>query len=160
MPAEAFIQTGSLSKALGAFGGLVAGEAGLAARIADSSRTFVGTTPLPPALAAAAICSIQILETHPRMIQGLQERVLQARQRLRSMGFQSCDSSAPILSVSHMDEGKNRRLRNLLLENGIYPTFTDYPGCPPGGHFSFTLSSEHTDHEVDLLLSTVASSCG
>jgi 7-keto-8-aminopelargonate synthetase-like enzyme len=160
LPAEAFLQAGSFSKAFGVFGGMVAGEADLGARIVDSSRTFAGSTPLPPALAAAVICSIQILETHPQMILALQERSLQARQRLRAMGFASCASASPILSVTHLDEGKNRRLWTLLLENGIYPTFTDYPGAPPGGHFRFTLSSEHTDREIDHLLSVIAMSCG
>jgi 7-keto-8-aminopelargonate synthetase-like enzyme len=105
------------------------------------------------------LCSLRILAEHPERIQGLQERSLQARKRLRAMGFKSCDSPSPILSVSHLDEEKNRRLRGLLLEHGIYPTFTNYPGCPPGGHFGFTLSSEHTEQEIDHLLGTIALSC-
>ena len=159
LPEEAYLQTGSFSMAFGVFGGVVAGGEGLGARVADASRTFAGSTPLPPALAAAVICSIQILETHPQMILDLQERSRQARQRLRAMGFESWVSPTPILSVTHGDEKKNRRLRALLLENGIFPTFTDDPGDPPGGHFRFTLSSEHTEREVDHLLSTIALSC-
>ncbi|HSB81240.1 MAG TPA: pyridoxal phosphate-dependent aminotransferase family protein, partial [Candidatus Methylomirabilis sp.] len=47
-----FIQTGTLSKGLGAFGGLVAGQTGLAGKIAEKSLAFVGGTPIPPPLAA------------------------------------------------------------------------------------------------------------
>lgn len=155
LPAGAYLQTGSLGEAFGVAGGLVAGGEGLGARIAEASRTFIGSAALPPALTAAAIGSLQILETRPDLVQRLQARTLQARARLRAMGLPTCDSPVPILCVDHRDPDRNRRLRGLLMENGIYPTF----GADPGDPFRFTLSSEHTDREIDQLLATIAQSC-
>jgi 7-keto-8-aminopelargonate synthetase-like enzyme len=160
LPAESFIQAGTLSKGLGAFGGLVAGPAGLAGKIVQKSQTFVGATPIPPLIAAAAIRSIEILQGNPGLITGLRARMLRVRERVRGLGFRVPPSPAPILSITHHDAGKNLRLRSLLLERGMYPPFTHYPGSPPGGHFRFTISSAHAEEDVNLLLETIGLSCG
>jgi 8-amino-7-oxononanoate synthase len=159
LPLGSFIQTGTLSKGLGAFGGLVAGPAGLAGKIIEKSQAFVGATPIPPPIAAAAIRSIEVLQGSPGLIAGLRGRMLRVRERVRAMGFRVPSSPAPILSITHQDVGKNLRLRSLLFERGIYPPFIHYPGSPPGGHFRFAVSSIHTDEDVDLLLETIALSC-
>ncbi len=160
LPAEAFIQTGTLSKGLGTFGGVVAGPAALAGKIPEKSLAFVGATPIPPPLAAAAIRSIAILQASPGLLASLRARALRVRERVRALGFRVPASPAPILSITHHDTGKNLRLRSLLLKRGIYPTFTNYPGSPPGGHFRFAFSSAHTEEEIDLLLQTIGLSCG
>lgn len=160
LPPVAFIQTGTLSKALGAFGGLVAGSAGLTARIIDRSRAFVGATPIPPPIAAAAVRSIEILQANPGMISGLQTRTAHVRVALSAMGLATGSSPAPIISITYRDTAKNERLRLILLEHGLYlPLIRDYPGSPPGGHFRLTLSSVHTDQDVARLLEAVGQSC-
>ena len=73
----------------------------------------------------------------------------------RGLGFAVSDSPAPICSVTFLDEAKNKALHNILLERGIYPPFINYPGRPPGGHFRFTPSSEHTEEQVETLLQAV-----
>ena len=160
IPPGAFVQTGTLSKALGTFGGLVAGSAGLAARIIDRSQAFAGATAIPPPMAAAAIRSIEILQANPEMIGGLQTNTAYVRERLSAMGFVTGFSPAPIISITHRDTARNERLRLILLEHGLYlPLIRDYPGSPPGGHFRLTLSSAHTDQDVERLLKAVAQSC-
>ena len=159
LPAEAFMQTGTFSKALGAFGGLVAGPAGLVARVIENSRAFVGATPIPPPLAAAGIRALEILQASPELITGLRARMLRVRERVQALGFRVPVSPAPILSITHHDVEKNARLRSLLLDRGIYPPFIHYPGSPPGGHFRFTISSAHAEEDVERLLDTLAASC-
>jgi 7-keto-8-aminopelargonate synthetase-like enzyme len=160
LPQGSFIQTGTLSKALGTFGGLVAGSTALAARIKDGSKAFVAATAIPPPIAAAAIRSIEILQADPGMISGLQTRTAHVRERLAAMGFATGSSPAPIISITHHDTGRNQRLRLILLEHGLYvPLISDYPGSPPGGHFRLTLSSVHTDQDVERLLKAIAQSC-
>jgi 7-keto-8-aminopelargonate synthetase-like enzyme len=80
------------------------------------------------------------------------------RERIAGLGFPLLASPAPIFSVTYGDEARNLRLRSILEQSGIYPTFSNYPGCPPGGHFRFTLSSAHTDDEVERLVQAIASS--
>jgi 7-keto-8-aminopelargonate synthetase-like enzyme len=160
LPPVAFVQTGTLSKALGTFGGLVAGSTGLAARILDRSQAFVGATAIPPPLAAAAIRSIEILHANPGMISRLQTQTAHVRERLRAMGFVTGSSPAPIISITHRDAAMNERLHLILLEHGLFlPLIRDYPGSPSGGHFRLTLSSVHTDQDVMRLLGAIAQSC-
>jgi 7-keto-8-aminopelargonate synthetase-like enzyme len=160
LPPDAFVQTGTLSKALGAFGGLVAGSTGLTARIVDRSQAFMGTTALPPPFAAAAIRSIEILQANPGVIGELQERTVRVRERLGTMGFTTKSSPAPIISITQGDAARNERMRLNLLAHGLYaPLIRDYPGSPPGGHLRLTLSSVHTEPDIDLLLDAIAQSC-
>ena len=56
------IQTVTLSKAFGAYGGAILGTAKLRQRILDRSRMFVGSTPLPLPLANAALAGVRILQ--------------------------------------------------------------------------------------------------
>jgi len=160
LPAGSFLQTGTFSKGFGAYGGLVAGAADTRERAAERSRAFVGATPIPPPLAAAALRAIDLLQAEPALISGLQARMRAVRARVHGLGFPQGASEAPILSITHGDGRRNRRLRSLLLAAGIYPPFINYPGCPPGGHFRFTFSSAHTDAEVETLLQAIADSCG
>jgi 8-amino-7-oxononanoate synthase len=160
LPPDAFVQTGTLSKALGTFGGLVAGLTGLVARIIDRSQAFAGATAIPPPIAAAAIRSIEILQENHGMISGLQTHTAQVRERLRALGFVTGSSPAPIISITHRETARNERLRLILLEHGLYlPLIRDYPGSPPGGHFRLTLSSVHTDQDVERLLKAIEQSC-
>ena len=159
LPPKAFVQTGTLSKAMGTFGGLVAGSAGLAGRIMDRSQAFVGATAVPPPIAAATIRSIEILQANPGMISGLQTRTAHVRGALNAMGLATGSSPAPIISITYRDTARNERLRLILLEQGLYlPLIRDYPGSPPGGHFRLALSSVHTDQDVTRLIDAVAQS--
>jgi len=72
-------------------------------------------------------------------------------------GLVTNDSPAPILSITFGDEARNRRAAIKMSQNGIYPNFINYPGCPPGGHFRMTLSSAHSSEEVEALAACLTS---
>ena len=61
------IQTVTLSKAFGAYGGAILGTARLRQRILDRSQMFVGSTPLPLPLANAALAGVRILKANPSL---------------------------------------------------------------------------------------------
>lgn len=151
-------QTGTLSKGFGVFGGIIPGDSDLISDIHEKSPAFVGCTGLALPLAQAALSSIVHMQTHRHMITDLQERSLVLKQRFRAIGFPLPDTPAPIFSITHHDVEKNNRLNKLLLENGIYPPFINYPGSPPGGHFRFIITSSTPDEQIDLLFDTVKSS--
>jgi 7-keto-8-aminopelargonate synthetase-like enzyme len=160
LPAAAYVQTATLSKALGAFGGLAAGPAWLAARVPERSNAYMAATPIPPPLAAAGISSLEILRRQPSMISGLQERTASVRRRLNAMGFATGGSPAPIVSITHGNAESNERLRVNLLECGLFvPLVRGYPGSPPGGHLRLTLSSVHAEEDIERLLEAIARCC-
>jgi 7-keto-8-aminopelargonate synthetase-like enzyme len=83
---------------------------------------------------------------------------LELKEKLRELGFDFPQSSTPIISLTYENEKKHQKLFQLLLQNGIYPSFLNYPGSPPGGHFRFALSSLHSQEHIDLLYHTISMS--
>jgi len=149
---ERLYQVGTLSKGFGGFGGVIAGDHTLVNAIRTRSGAFIGSTPPPLPVVAATLCAIDLLATQPERIALLQERARTVKSILRELGFAVSEGCAPICSVTFLDAAKNRVLYDQLLSYGIYPSFINYPGCPPGGHFRFTLSSAHMDFQIDALL--------
>ncbi len=151
-------QTGTLSKGLGGFGGFFAGSRSDTAPVRAKSRAFMGSTPVPLPVAAASIRSIQILKAEPDRLARIQKLSATVKPALRKLGFKVSDGAAPICSVTHFDSGRNAYLADCLCSQEIYPSFIDYPGSPPGGHFRFTLSSAHTAEQIDRLMLAVNNS--
>jgi glycine C-acetyltransferase len=95
--------------------------------------------------------------SHRYLILELQKRSIALKEKFIEIGFDMPKTPAPIFSITMYDEEKNGRLRDILLDNGIYPPFIDYPGAPPGGHFRFIMTSETTDEQINLLFDTIKS---
>ena len=155
VPRESIYQTGTLSKGLGSFGGIVVGDRKLVDKIHRRSTAFTGSTPIPMPLAAAALKSFENLAAHPEKVALLRERSVNVKTAFRELGFRTSPGPGPICSVTFLDEEKNGLLGQALEAAGIYPAFINYPGCPPGGHFRFTMSSAHSDEEIERLVGTV-----
>ena len=151
-------QTGTLSKGFGVYGGVIPENYDIIGKIQKGSNAFIGSTGLPLPIAAAAIKSIEYLQKNPQLVRGLQTCSLALKKKLRRIGFDLPLFPSPIISITFNDEKKNKILHEILLENGIYPPFTNYPGAPPGGHFRFAISSVHKDSQIDLLYETIKSS--
>jgi 8-amino-7-oxononanoate synthase len=143
------IQTITMSKAFGVYGGAVLGSKTFVDGCIQRSSTFAGSTPVPLPLAAAARAALQILSDN------------HYRRRLR-VGVNYCrktfpgfapDGKAvnPIMSFIPKTSAEAQRLKRLLLAAGIFPSFIHYPGGPPQGYFRFALSSEHSLEQIELL---------
>ena len=149
------IQTITLSKAFGVYGGAVLGSRELRDIIVTRSRVFVGNTPLPLPLATAAIKSVAVLRTDKRLRRRLLANTIYLKKKLAAAGFSVPDSPAPIIPVILNDAASIDRLRKRLLAAKIYPSFIKYPGGPANGYFRFVISSEHTKSQLNRLLSAL-----
>lgn len=154
----ALFQTGTLSKGLGGFGGLIAADDQTIGAVKSRSSAFKGSTPMPIPMAAAALKSLELLKCDPSLVERLRARSLDLKKELLSLGFRVSEGPSPICSVTFSDATKNEVLFSKLKESGIYPNFINYPGCPPGGHFRFTMSSAHTEEDVQRLLNVIRDS--
>lgn len=145
------IQTITLSKAFGVFGGAVLGSKKLRSDIIARSGIFTGSTPLPPPLAGAALESIAILRADGGLRKQLNQNVHHVRERLRKGGIDVPESPGPVVALTPVSSGEARRLSRRLLAAGIHPPFIRYPGGPEGGSFRFAISSEHAKEQLDRL---------
>jgi 7-keto-8-aminopelargonate synthetase-like enzyme len=155
---ELIFQTGTLSKAFGVYGGIITGSKQLISKIHKKSLAFIGSTGLPLPLIVAAIQSVSYLHSKFQIIQDLQKKSSDIKQKLASLGFDLPQSPTPIVSITKYDEQKNQYLYQILMEKEIYPPFINYPGGPEGGHFRFALSSHHTSAQINLLFEAIKSS--
>ena len=146
------IQTVTLSKAFGAYGGAILGSARLRQRILDRSRMFVGSTPLPLPLANAALAGVRILKANPALRRRLLGNAAYVKTSLRKAGLPLTETPGPIVLLLPRHAAETARLQRALLAAGIYPPFIKYPGGPRHGYFRFVISSEHTRPQLDALL--------
>jgi 8-amino-7-oxononanoate synthase len=152
---QRIIQCATLSKALGVYGGMVLTSRAWREKILERSRVFVGTTPLPPPLAGAALTSLQILRSEPARRVRLFKNLSFARKSLRKAGWEISDTPGPIIRLPAMSEARAGDLKKRLLAVGIYPPFLKY-GASAKGYFRFVLASEHTREQLDRLIAVLS----
>lgn len=152
---ERIVQTISLSKAFGVYGGAILGGVALREKILRTSSMFAGTTPLPPPLAGAALAALRMVRSQPRLRHRLERNVQQVKSALRQQGFPVSAAPTPILAFHPSTPAEAGALRERLLARKIYPCFIEYPGGPETGYFRFAISSEHSRDQLNNLVSAL-----
>lgn len=150
------IQTITLSKAFGAFGGAILGSRGLRKQIAARSHAFIGSTPMPLPLAKAATAGLTLLSSDKHYRQRLRQKTAFVRQALISAGLPVPNTPGPIVSLQPKQPRALDVLRKSLLQAKIYPPLIVYPGAPASGYFRFVISSEHTQTQLQNLVTCLA----
>ena len=145
------IQTITLSKAFGVYGGAILGPASLRKRILTRSRMFASSTPLPLPLANAALRSVQLLTSNKSFRVRLLDNAEYLRNELKAAEVILSEAPGPILALYPKRAKEVPRLRAALLAAGIFPPFIRYPGGPPAGYFRFVISSEHSRQQLKIL---------
>lgn len=145
------IQTITLSKAFGAFGGAVLGTRAVTDAILAKSRCFTGATPLPLPLAAGALESLRVFKANPQLQSRLHANALWVWERLRAGGVLLPDQPGPVLPVTPASPQEAKRVKRRLLAAGIFPPLIRYPGGPEGGYFRLVVSSQHTRTQLAAL---------
>jgi len=153
---ERIIQCATLSKAFGAYGGVVLGSRVLRGKILARSRSFIGTTPLPPPLAGAALAALKILREEPARREKLFRNLFYVRTKLRAAGWDISDTPGPIVRLPALKETQAAELKTRLLAAGIYPPFVKYGDASAQGIFRFIISSEHSRVQLDKLLAVLS----
>ena len=145
------IQTITLSKALGTYGGAVLASRELRDRIMATSNSFAGVTPFPLPLAAAALKSLELLAANPGWRERLFENAARVKSALRKCGVPLPDAPGPIIPLPECTPAQAKALQRALLAAEIYPSYIQYPGGPANGYFRFVISSAHTRRQLDAL---------
>jgi 7-keto-8-aminopelargonate synthetase-like enzyme len=150
------IQTITLSKAFGTYGGAIFASGSLRARIVDSSKMFLGSTPLPLPLANAAMRSVKILKSDRSLPRRLIANVKFVKEALCAKGKLSEVTPGPIVPIVPRSARDATQMRQELLRTGIYPPFVKYATGPANGYFRFVISSEHSRKQLESLVSALS----
>jgi 7-keto-8-aminopelargonate synthetase-like enzyme len=144
---------GTLSKALGTSGAYVAGPTWLIQLLVNTARTFIYTTALPPATAAASIAALSVLRADPERRARLWENRNFFYDGLGSLGFRITASISPIISVLIGDPQKAVAMANRLLQLGVYAPAIRPPTVPQHtSRIRTTVTSEHTHDQLKTVL--------
>ena len=149
------IQLITLSKAFGASGGAVLGPRGLLREIVRGSAAFVGSTPPPLPMAAAALAALRRLREEPELRARLAANSALLKRGLRDAGWAVEATPGPVAAVLPRSAGEAATLKRRLLANGIFPPFIRYPGGPDAGYFRCAVSSEHTAKQIERLVTAM-----
>jgi 7-keto-8-aminopelargonate synthetase-like enzyme len=143
---------GTLGKALGSIGGFIAGSRDLIDFLAANARSFLFTTSLPPAAAAAALASLRILRAEPERVERLWRNARGLHSGLGELGFTVAPQAAAIVPV-FTAEGEASRLSRELYERGVVAQAIAPPYVPPGGErLRLIASAAHSDADVEAIL--------
>jgi 7-keto-8-aminopelargonate synthetase-like enzyme len=152
------IQTITLSKAFGAYGGAILGAASLRRQIVQRSQLFAGHTPVPLPLAAAAMESLRLLRTRKDLRRRLNQNALWLKSELRHLGFPDAAVSTPgpIISLLPKSVEESKRFERAFFAAGILPAITRYPGVPAQGCLRIVVSSEHSRSDLQRVVAACA----
>ena len=121
------IQVGTLSKAIGALGGYVAGSRALIEFLYHRARPFLFSTSHPPAVTAACLAALDILEQEPEIIERLWENTRFFKSGLQQLGFNTGLSESPITPVIAGEGSRAMKLSDRLFEEGVFAQGIAYP---------------------------------
>jgi glycine C-acetyltransferase len=147
------VQVGTLSKAIGVLGGYVAGSQSLRTILEHKARPFLFSTSHPPAVAAACLAAIEVLEEEPELIDRLWENARHFKAGLERLGFDSGHSETPITPVIVGAGALAHRFSDRLFEEGVFATGIGYPTVPEEKSRVRTIvTAEHSREELDTCL--------
>ena len=121
------IQVGTLSKAIGALGGYVAGNRNLIEFLYHRARPFLFSTSHPPAVAAACIAALDVLIEEPEIIDRLWDNTRFFKAGLAGLGFDTGLSESPITPVIAGDSAAAMKLSDRLFEEGVFAQGIAFP---------------------------------
>jgi glycine C-acetyltransferase len=121
------VEMGTFSKAFGVVGGHVSGSKDLTDFAYNKSRTWLLSGSHPPAVAAACIAAIDVLENEPRHVQTLWEHTRYFKKAMNDLGFDTGSSQTPITPVIVGESGVAKKLSARLFEEGVFALPIVYP---------------------------------
>jgi glycine C-acetyltransferase len=145
------IVTGTLGKAMGgASGGYTAAHAEIVEMLRQRSRPYLFSNSLAPAIAAAGIATLDLLETSGELLQRLRENTAYFRSEMVARHFEIPESDHPIVPIMIGDAAAAAEMADRLLAEGIYVRAFSYPVVPRGkSRIRTQMSAAHSRDDLD-----------
>ncbi|MDU2148925.1 MAG: 8-amino-7-oxononanoate synthase [Paeniclostridium sordellii] len=146
------ITIGTLSKAIGSEGGFVCSNKKVIEFLRNKARSFIFSTALSPAVIAASIKSIEIIEENYKMVDKLNNNIDYFIKRLNEIGFYA-KSSTPIVPIIIGNEKEALKFSDELIESGIFIPAIRYPTVKKGeARLRATLMATHSFKDIDNVI--------
>ena len=153
------IINGTLAKAYGVMGGYIATSAKMADAVRSYAPGFIFTTSLPPAVAAGAAKSVEVLKRRQDLRDAHQTQAANLKTRFKALGLPVIDHGSHIVPLIVGDPVHTKVLSDhLLQDHGIYVQPINFPTVPRGTErLRFTPSPVHGRLEIHALVGALDS---
>ncbi len=143
----------TLGKAFGTAGAFIAGSDDLIEYLIQTARTYIYTTAMPPAIAAATRTSLKLVQQKDWRREKLDSLIKQFKQGANQLGLELMPSDTPIQPILIGDSKKALRISKQLKQQGILVTAIRPPTVEQGtARLRVTLSANHNNNHIKLLL--------
>jgi 7-keto-8-aminopelargonate synthetase-like enzyme len=148
-------QSETMSKALGAYGGFLAGNHDFIQSIRDKSSFFSASTALPPPIVGGAVAALKLMVKHPDIRAKLQENLRRLKEGIINMGLKTNNVPTPIIPVFFESKEQALSLSHYLEQHCIIAPFVSYPVKTEEYLVRITVSASHTFNQIEELLETI-----
>ena len=151
------IQVGTLSKAIGALGGYVAGSRALIDFLHHRARPFLFSTSHPPSVAATCLAALDVLEQEPQIIETLWDNTRFFKAGLTKLGFNTGLSQSPITPVIAGEGSRAMKLSDQLFAEGVFAQGIAFPTVARDkARVRTIVTATHTKDELQFALDKFA----
>jgi glycine C-acetyltransferase len=126
------VEIGTLSKAFGVVGGVVAGKKLIIDYIRQKARPFLFSSAVTPADTAACLAAVDLLEESEELVQRLWDNAGYFREEMQRLGFDTGRSQTPIVPVMLGNAGLAKQFSRDLFEGGVFAMSIGFPTVPRG----------------------------
>jgi glycine C-acetyltransferase len=153
MHGRVHIQVGTLSKAIGALGGYVAGSRALIEFLHHKARPFLFSTSHPPSVTATCLAALDVLESDDDLIARLWDNTRFFKEGLTALGLDTGRSESPITPVIVGDAALAMRFSDRLFELGVFAQGIGFPTVARGkARIRTIVTATHTRDDLSFAL--------
>jgi glycine C-acetyltransferase/8-amino-7-oxononanoate synthase len=140
---------GTFGKALGSYGAYVAGSGEMIEYLVNRARSFIFSTALPPAVAAASLAAVQLVRQEPELRRELHEKIDYFKGLLRTGGYSADLGPSQIIPIRIGESGAALAKAELLKKQGIFATAVRPPTVPEGtARLRFSITRHHSTRDL------------
>ncbi len=151
------IEVGTMSKAFGVMGGVVAGKSVIVDWLRQRGRTFLFSSAVTPADAAACIAAVDILEESEELVQRLWDNAGYFKAEMKNLGFDTGQSTTPITPVMLGEAPLAQQFSRELFDAGVFAMALGFPTVPKGkARIRVMISAAHSKDDLDQGLAAFA----
>jgi glycine C-acetyltransferase len=151
------VEVGTLSKAFGGVGGVVAGKAVIVEWLRQRGRPFLFSSAVTPPDVAAMIAAVDLLEESTEFVDRLWENARYFKAEMKNLGFDTGHSVTPITPIMLGEAPLAQQFSRELFEEGLFAMALGYPTVPQGkARIRVMLSAAHTQSDLNQALEIFA----
>ena len=151
------LEIGTLSKAFGVVGGVIAGKKIVVDWIRQRARPFLFSSAVTPADTAACLAAVDLLEHSTELVDRLWENTRYFKSEITRLGFDTGTSATPITPIMLGDAPLAQKFSRALFDAGVFAMAIGFPTVPKGhARIRVMISAAHTRDDLDRGLATFA----